>query len=152
MISASVKERVAMSPYGVARRGLIAAREAVVAAGTEKTHAAVRAQLAEVAVVAAKIRRQEAWAHEFDLFARLWRIAEIRSSGSPHLRVLRALGVDATAPSLKRYANVIEMCLRKGWSFAEIRQRITEDGPDAILRAYPYVPRPRLKLRGRAVH
>ena len=157
MLSAKVKERVAISAFGVARRRLIAARDAVGAAAAVrrragKTHAPLRIQLAEAAVVAAKIRRQEAWEHEFDLFTRLWRIAKTRSTGSPHLRVLRALGVNATAPSLKRYANVIEVCLRQGWSPADIRRRITEDGPDAILRAYPYVPRRRPKLRGRVVH
>jgi hypothetical protein len=93
--------------------------------------------------LARKIRRREAWSVEFERHG----VSEIRSNGSPHLQLFRALGVDRPASTLKRYANVVEMCLRKGWGPAEIRRRVTRDGPDAILRDFTYIRRRRIARR-----
>jgi hypothetical protein len=135
------------TPRSKARRGIRAAQRAVVAASKLGGHRGVRKQIAEVGALASKIRRRDAWAAEFDRFARHRGVPEIPLNGSPHLRVFRALGVVRPASTLNRYANVVEMCLRKGWRPAEIRRRVTRDGPDAILRDYPHVRRRRIALR-----
>jgi hypothetical protein len=120
-----------------ARRGIRAAQRAVVAASKVRGHAGVRKQISEVGALARKIRRREAWAVEFARFARLHGVSEIRSNGSPHLRLFRALGVDRPASTLNRYASVVETCLLYEWGPAEIRRLVTLDGPEAILRDYP---------------
>ena len=135
------------TPRGKARRGIRAAQRAVAAASKVGGHAGVRKQIAEVGALAWKVRRRDAWAAEFERFVRHHGVSEIRSNGSPHLQLFRALRVDRPASTLNRYANVVEMCLRNRWSAAEIRRRITRDGPEAILRDYPHIRRRRIRLR-----
>jgi hypothetical protein len=135
------------TPRGKARRGIRAAQRAVAAASKLEGHRGVRKQIAEVGVLARKMRRRDAWDVEFERFARHRGVSEIRSNGSPHLQLFRALGVDRPASTLNRYANVVEVCLRNRWSSAEIRRRITRDGPEAILWDYPYIRRRRIRRR-----
>lgn len=135
------------TPRAAARRGIRAAQRAVAAASKLGGHRGVRKQIAEVGALARKIRRREAWAVEFERFARRHGVSEIRSNGSPHLQLFRALGVDRPASTLNRYANVVEMCLRNGWGPAEIQRRVTRDGPDAILRIFPHTRRRRIRRR-----
>jgi hypothetical protein len=135
------------TPRALACRGIRAAQRAVVAASKVRGHSGVRKQIAVVGALASKIRRRDAWAVEFDRFARHRGVPEIPLNGSPHLRLFRALGVDRPASTLNRYANVVEMCLRKGWGPAEIRRRVTRDGPEAILRDFTYIRRRRIARR-----
>jgi hypothetical protein len=125
------------TPRAKARRGILAAQRAVAAASKLPGQSGARKQIAEVGALARKIRRRDAWAIEFDRFARRHGVPKIRPNGSPHLRLFRVLGVDRPASTLNRYANVVETCLLYEWSPAEIQRRVTLDGPEAILRDYP---------------
>jgi hypothetical protein len=137
-----MKREAAKIPFGIARQAIKDARHAAEAAARLRNRTGMRLRVAEAAVLAGEVCNRPEFADQFDRAARLHRIDEIRSTGSPHLRVVRFIfGNDVKPGTAKRYADVAEVCHRRRWSAAKIRRRISSDGPSEILRRFPLNPR-----------
>ena len=99
----------------------------------DKKRQALRLALAEVAVFARKLKRSPLHQQYFDQYASMHRFPKTRSDGSPHLRLIKYFGLYTAASTGKRFADVIEQCLRLKLSPDEIRGRLEDEGPKALM-------------------
>src|SRR5271168_3568182 len=93
-----MEREAAKTPFGVARRAIKDARRAAAAAAKLRNRTGMRRQVAEAAVLAVAVCNRPEFADQFDRAARVLGVDEIRSTGSPHLRVVRFIFGDDVPP------------------------------------------------------